>query len=81
MSALQPKGVAPLRKKNRWNKRNRLLCLTRRETFRRFRSQRPVYTTVASLEMQMGRVRCGNILVAAPFTEISNRRPAAPTQD
>lgn len=75
MSALHPKGIAPLRGACRWNKRNPILCLTRRETFRRFRSQRPVYTTIASLEAQMGRVQCSNILVAAPFTQISMRKP------
>ena len=75
MSALHPKGLAPMPGTESKNKRNRILCLTKREAMRRFRLKKPVYTTIGSLIWQMGRADADNVLVASPFTVVNVRVP------
>jgi len=75
MSALHPKGLAPMPGTASKNKRSRILCLTKREVMRRFRLKKPVYTTIGSLIWQMGRADAENVLVASPFTIVRVRQP------
>jgi len=75
MAALQPKGLAPRRKRDIWNKRSNLLCLTQRETLRRWRLKKIVYTNVASIAQQVSPSLLGKTLVAAPLRCASTRPP------